>query len=118
MKQGAILINTSRGPLVDEAALVAAVQAGRIIAALDVYDHEPLPADHPLRASDHTVLTPHLGYGVEETSAPVLSAERRERRGFFGRQAHPGGERPNAWMTSQPGPFHTLSAPRNPAPGA
>ena len=67
MKQGAILINTSRGPLIDEAALLAAVQAGKIIAALDVYDREPLPENHPLRASDHTVLTPHLGYGVEET---------------------------------------------------
>jgi phosphoglycerate dehydrogenase-like enzyme len=67
MKPGAILINTSRGPLVDEAALLAAVQAGRIVAALDVYDKEPLPLDHPLRASDHTVLTPHLGYGVAET---------------------------------------------------
>ena len=67
MKQGAILINTSRGPLIDETALVAAVQAGRIIAALDVYDKEPLPQDHPLRASDHTVLTPHLGYGIDET---------------------------------------------------
>jgi phosphoglycerate dehydrogenase-like enzyme len=67
MKTGAILINTSRGPLIDEAALVAAVKAGKIIAALDVYDKEPLPGDHPLRASDHTVLTPHLGYGVAET---------------------------------------------------
>jgi len=67
MKQGAILINTSRGPLIDEAALLAAVEAGGIIAALDVYDKEPLPPDHPLRASDHTVLTPHLGYGVAET---------------------------------------------------
>jgi phosphoglycerate dehydrogenase-like enzyme len=67
MKQGAILINTSRGPLIDEAALLAAVQAGKIIAALDVYDREPLPKAHPLRASDHTVLTPHLGYGVDET---------------------------------------------------
>jgi phosphoglycerate dehydrogenase-like enzyme len=67
MKQGAILINTSRGPLVDEAALVAAVQAGKIIAALDVYDTEPLPQEHPLRATDHTVLTPHLGYGIDET---------------------------------------------------
>jgi phosphoglycerate dehydrogenase-like enzyme len=67
MKLGAILINTSRGPLVDEAALVAAVQAGKIIAALDVYDKEPLPPDHPLRASGRTVLTPHLGYGVAET---------------------------------------------------
>ena len=67
MKQGAILINTSRGPLVDEAALLVAVQAGKIVAALDVYDKEPLPPDHPLRASGHTVLTPHLGYGVAET---------------------------------------------------
>jgi phosphoglycerate dehydrogenase-like enzyme len=58
MKQGAILINTSRGPLIDEAPLAAAVQAGKIIAALDVYDKEPLSQDHPFRASDHTVLTP------------------------------------------------------------
>jgi phosphoglycerate dehydrogenase-like enzyme len=67
MKKGAILINTSRGPLIDEDALVAAVKAGHIIAALDVYDKEPLPPDHPLRASGNTVLTPHIGYGVEET---------------------------------------------------
>ena len=67
MKQGAILINTSRGPLIDEAALIAAVKAGKIIAALDVFDKEPLPPDHPFRASDHAVLTPHLGYGVAET---------------------------------------------------
>ena len=67
MKKGAILINTSRGPLIDEGALVAAVKAGDIIAALDVYDKEPLPQDHPLRACGASVLTPHLGYGVEET---------------------------------------------------
>jgi len=67
MKKGAILINTSRGPLIDESALIAAVKAGKIIAALDVYDKEPLPPDHPFRASDHTVLTPHLGYGVAGT---------------------------------------------------
>ena len=67
MRQGAVLINTSRGPLVDEAALVEAVQAGRIIAALDVYDREPLPADHPLRHLSNAVLTPHLGYGTIET---------------------------------------------------
>ena len=67
MKQGAILINTSRGPIVDEAALIKAVQAGRIVAALDVYDREPLPVNHPLRNAPNTVLTPHLGYGVRET---------------------------------------------------
>jgi phosphoglycerate dehydrogenase-like enzyme len=69
MKPGAILINTSRGPLIDETALVAAVKAGKIIAALDVFDKEPLPENHPLRALSHTVLTPHLGYGVAETWA-------------------------------------------------
>jgi phosphoglycerate dehydrogenase-like enzyme len=58
MKKGAILINTSRGPLIDEGALVAAVRAGKIIAALDVYDKEPLPQGHPLRAFGNTVLTP------------------------------------------------------------
>jgi phosphoglycerate dehydrogenase-like enzyme len=67
MKQGAILINTSRGPLIDEDAMLAAVQAGRITVALDVYDKEPLPEDHPLRRLQHTVLMPHMGYGVKET---------------------------------------------------
>jgi phosphoglycerate dehydrogenase-like enzyme len=67
MKLGAILINTSRGPIVDEAALVEAVQSRRIIAALDVYDREPLPGNHPLRNAPNTVLMPHLGYGVRET---------------------------------------------------
>jgi phosphoglycerate dehydrogenase-like enzyme len=67
MKPGAILINTSRGPIVEEAALLEAVQSRRIVAALDVYDREPLPADHPLRSAPNTVLTPHLGYGVQET---------------------------------------------------
>ncbi len=67
MKPGAILINTSRGPLVDEAALIRAVQGKRIVAALDVYDREPPGSDHPLRRAENTVLTPHLGYGVAET---------------------------------------------------
>jgi phosphoglycerate dehydrogenase-like enzyme len=67
MKPGAILINTSRGPIVDEAALIEAVQSRRIIAALDVYDREPLPATHPLRSAPNTVLTPHFGYVVQET---------------------------------------------------
>ena len=65
MKPGAFLINTSRGPLVEEAALVAALEEGRIKAGLDVYDIEPLPADHPLRTAPNTVLTPHLGYVTE-----------------------------------------------------
>lgn len=67
MKPGAILINTSRGPIVDETALLEAVHSRRIIAALDVYDREPLPENHPLRNAPNTVLTPHLGYGVKDT---------------------------------------------------
>ena len=67
MKPGAILVNTSRGPIVDEAAMLEALHAGKIVAALDVYDREPLPVDHPLRKAPNTVLSPHLGYCVKET---------------------------------------------------
>ncbi len=69
MKPGAILVNTSRGPLVDEAALIDAVQSGRLFAALDVYHREPLRADYPLLRCPNTVLTPHLGYSVLEVYA-------------------------------------------------
>jgi len=62
MKKGAIFINTSRGPIVDEAALLGAIREGRIVAALDVFDKEPLPADNPFRNLPNTVLTPHLGF--------------------------------------------------------
>ncbi len=63
MKPTAYLINISRGPIVDEAALVAALQAKRIAGAgLDVFDVEPLPAGHALRRLENVVLTPHLGY--------------------------------------------------------
>jgi phosphoglycerate dehydrogenase-like enzyme len=74
LKPGAILINTSRGPLIDEAALLSAVQSGRIIAALDVFDREPLPPEHPLRRAPNTVLTPHIGYNVGEVF-PVFYRE-------------------------------------------
>jgi phosphoglycerate dehydrogenase-like enzyme len=63
MKPGAYLINTSRGPIVDERALIDALTNRKFAgAALDVYDEEPLPPDHPLRELDNVVLTPHLGY--------------------------------------------------------
>lgn len=67
MKPGAVLINTSRGPIVDEAALIDALESGRIAGAgLDVYDVEPLPADHAFRRLPNTVVTPHIGYVIEE----------------------------------------------------
>ena len=67
MKKTAYLINTSRGPLVDEKALIAALQSKSIAGAgLDVFDVEPLPLDHPFRKMGNVVLTPHLGYVSEQ----------------------------------------------------
>jgi D-3-phosphoglycerate dehydrogenase len=67
MKPTAYLINTARGPIVDEAALLETLQARKIAgAALDTFSHEPLPVDHPLRKLDNVVLTPHLGYVTAE----------------------------------------------------
>ncbi|WEX11129.1 hydroxyacid dehydrogenase [Chelativorans sp. AA-79] len=87
MRPGALLINVSRGPVVDEAALVAALQQGSIAgAALDVFSTQPLPADHPLLALDNVILTPHaagitddsmmrMGTGAAEEAVRVLSGE-------------------------------------------
>ena len=68
MKPTALLINTSRGPIVEEAAIVAALKEGRIAGfGADVYDTEPLPPSHPLRTEPRALLTPHIGYVTEET---------------------------------------------------
>ena len=67
MKKTAYLINTARGPIVDEKALIAALQNKTIAGAgLDVFDVEPLPPDHPFRTMDNVVITPHLGYVSEQ----------------------------------------------------
>jgi phosphoglycerate dehydrogenase-like enzyme len=74
MKPSAVLINTSRGPIVDEGALIEALRSGTIAAAgLDVYDGEPVPADHPLLSLENTVLLPHLGYVSEDTFRAMYS---------------------------------------------
>jgi phosphoglycerate dehydrogenase-like enzyme len=67
MKPGALLVNTSRGPIVQAEPLLAALRAGSIRAALDVFDEEPLPKDDPLRTAPNVLLTPHIGYVTEET---------------------------------------------------
>ena len=67
MKTSSLLVNTSRGPLIDEAALVSALTSRRIaMAALDVFDVEPLPADHPFRSLDNVLGTPHIGYVADD----------------------------------------------------
>jgi phosphoglycerate dehydrogenase-like enzyme len=68
MKPSAFLVNTSRGPLIDESALLEILRTQRIAgAALDVYDTEPLPVNHPLREMENVLATPHIGYVTEET---------------------------------------------------
>ena len=67
MKKSGYLVNTSRGPIVDEKALLAALSAKAIAGAgLDVFDIEPLPLNHPFRKMDNVVITPHLGYVSEQ----------------------------------------------------
>ena len=67
MKPSSYLVNTARGPIVDEAALLQTLQQKKIAgAAVDVFSVEPLPTDHPFRKLDNIVLTPHLGYVTEE----------------------------------------------------
>jgi phosphoglycerate dehydrogenase-like enzyme len=67
MKPGALLINTARGPIVSEPAMIKALESGRLGGVgLDVFDVEPLPLDHPLRRFDHAILTSHRGYATHE----------------------------------------------------
>ncbi len=70
MQSTAYLVNTSRGPIIREEALIQALREHRLAgAALDVYDVEPLPADHPLLALDNVLMTPHLGYATLDSLA-------------------------------------------------
>ena len=67
MKKSAVLVNTSRGPIVDTEAMIAALKEGRLAyAGVDVYDKEPLPADHQLRTCPNVIMTPHIGYVTDE----------------------------------------------------
>jgi phosphoglycerate dehydrogenase-like enzyme len=84
MKPSAFLINTSRGPLVDEAALLSALRDKKIAGAgLDVFDTEPLPLDHPLRKMNNVVITPHLGYVSLENYRHYFAGVVEDIRGFL-----------------------------------
>jgi phosphoglycerate dehydrogenase-like enzyme len=74
MKPSAVLVNTSRGQVVDEAALVGVLREGRIrAAAIDVFDTEPPPADHPLRSLPNALLTGHIGYLTRDTVGDIAA---------------------------------------------
>ena len=74
MKPTAYIVNTARGPIIDEGALLEALQQKKIAGAgIDVFSVEPLPVDHPFRKLDNIVLTPHLGYVTEEVSATTTA---------------------------------------------
>jgi phosphoglycerate dehydrogenase-like enzyme len=85
LKQGALLVNAARGPIVDTDALVDALSAGRIRAALDVTDPEPLPIGHPLWKCPNLLITPHIG-GSSPQFAPrsIKTAEDELRRYISG----------------------------------
>jgi phosphoglycerate dehydrogenase-like enzyme len=84
MKPTAFLINTSRGPIIDEAALIAGLRQRKIAGAgLDVFDVEPLPLDHPFRTMDNVVITPHLGYVSEQNYRRYFADAVENIRGFL-----------------------------------
>jgi D-3-phosphoglycerate dehydrogenase len=84
MKPSAYIINTSRGPIIDEAAMLAVLKDKKIAGAgLDVFDVEPLPVDHPLRKLDNVVLTPHLGYVATQNYQAYFAGVVDDIRGYL-----------------------------------
>jgi len=83
MRDGALLVNTARGGLVAEEALMTELTSGRISAALDVFHQEPLPADHPIRSLPNVTLTPHTGYNTPEALAEIYRLAVDAIEGYF-----------------------------------
>jgi len=84
MKKTAYIVNTSRGPIIDEKAMLEALQKKQIAGAgLDVFDVEPLPLDHPFRKMDNVVVTPHLGYVSQQNYEKYYPDILDDIRGFL-----------------------------------
>ena len=91
MGPGTLLVNTSRGPIVDEAALIEALSTRTIEgAALDVFDSEPLPPDHPLRTLDNVLCTPHIGYTVDAAFDDFAETTAAQLRAYLAGELDPG----------------------------
>jgi phosphoglycerate dehydrogenase-like enzyme len=87
MKDGALFVNTARAWVVDQAAMVDALRKGRIRAVLDVFDPEPLPADHPLRDMDNVFLTPHISAFSSESRLRLVEKIAADMQRFFAGEA-------------------------------
>jgi D-3-phosphoglycerate dehydrogenase len=83
LRPGAVLVNTARGELVDEEALLAALESGRIRAGLDVFHQEPLAPNHPLRGMRNVVLTPHTGYNTPSARRAIYELAVQAVEGYF-----------------------------------
>ncbi|MGA0394375.1 MAG: NAD(P)-dependent oxidoreductase, partial [Rhodospirillales bacterium] len=90
MKKSAYLVNTARGPIIDEAALIEALERNAIAGAgLDVFEKEPLPADHPFRQLDNVIVTPHIGYVTEESFRAYYQSAVENIRAFLNNESIP-----------------------------
>jgi phosphoglycerate dehydrogenase-like enzyme len=83
MRQGTLLVNAARGPIVQTDALVEALQAGKIRAAIDVTDPEPLPEGHPLWSCPNLLITPHIGASSPEFTPRALRTAAHELRRYI-----------------------------------
>jgi len=97
MREGAVLVNVARGPIVDEPALVAALREGRIRAGLDVFDDEPLPAGHPLTRLDTAVLTPHIASAGRRSRAAMAALAVENLLAMLAGRRPPNLVNPEAW---------------------
>jgi glyoxylate reductase len=99
MREGAVLVNVARGPIVDEPALVAALREGRIRAGLDVFDDEPLPPGHPLLALESAVLTPHIASAGRRSRAAMAALAVDNLLEMLAGRRPPNLVNPRAWAT-------------------